>query len=59
MKPATKVLFPGIELGSTKAGRYLSPRNEPEIYDLTFVEVSRHALVITTDEGVVLGIFLR
>jgi len=59
VKPATKVLFPGIEFGSTKAGRRLSPGNEPEMRDLTFVEVSGHAFVITTDEGVVLGMLVR
>lgn len=55
MKPATKVLFPGIEFGSTKAGPYISPIDEPERDSPTFVEVSCHAFVITTDEGVVLG----
>ena len=59
VNPATKVLFPGIAFGSTKASGHLSAGNGPEMCDLTFVEVSRHAFVITTDEGVVLGILIR
>ena len=55
MKPATKVVFPGIEFGSTKASKLLSPTKDPGRHDLTFIEVRCHPLVITTDEGVVLG----
>lgn len=55
MKPATKVVFPGMEFGSTEASPHLSLIDESGGYDLTFVEVSCHALIITTDEGVILG----
>lgn len=54
VKPATKVVFPGIEFGSTKANSRFSLINEPEMCAHTFVEVRCHPFVIPTDEGVIL-----
>jgi len=55
VKPATKVVFPGIEFGSTKASSRFSLLKKPKICAPTFIEVSCHPFVIATDEGVILG----
>lgn len=55
MKPATKVVFPGMEFGSAKATSRFSLMIEPETSARTFVEISCHAFVIAADEGVILG----
>ena len=54
MKPATKVLFPGIALGWIMAAKEMSMTSSRILIVLTFVEVRSHALVVATDEGVVL-----
>jgi hypothetical protein len=55
VKPATKVVFPGIALGSTSAAKSeLTRKHFDASYYLTFIEISSHPFVVRADQRVVL-----
>lgn len=58
-KPATNVVFPGVEFGSTdavvvKKSQNARRWNRKIFRNLTLIEKSSHSLVVSTNQGIIL-----